>query len=119
MALRLKVDENMPRQVEAELHRMGIDVATARSEGLGGVADPVLIAACSAEDRVLVTLDLDFADMRGYPPQSHRGIWVLRPARQTFAAVSGLLHAAVRLASVERVAGQLWVVDERQVRIRE
>jgi hypothetical protein len=30
-----------------------------------------------------------------------------------------LVEAGVRLSAVERTAGQLWVVDERRVRIRE
>jgi hypothetical protein len=28
---------------------------------------------------VLVTFDLDFSDIRVYPPAGHHGIWVLRP----------------------------------------
>ena len=77
------------------------------------------LAACVAEDRVLVTLDLDFSDIRQYPPGSHRGIWVLRPARQTFNAIFALVEAGLRLTATERTAGQLWVIDERRVRIRE
>ena len=119
MTLRLKLDENMPQRAESALRDLGVDVETARSEGLAGATDPVLLAACTAEDRVLVTLDLDFADMRVYPPGSHPGIWVLRPARQTFNAILSLVHSGIRLASVERTSGQLWVIDQRQVRIRE
>ena len=69
--------------------------------------------------RMLVTLDLDFADIRAYPPGSHRGIWVLRPSEQTFATVLALVLAGVRLTSAERTVGQLWVIDERRVRIRD
>ena len=119
MTLRLKLDENMPQRVESALRDLGVDVETARYEGLAGATDPVLLAACTAEDRVLVTLDLDFADMRVYPPGSHPGIWVLRPAQQTFNAILSLVHSGIRLASVERTSGQLWVIDQRQVRIRE
>ena len=79
MTLRLKLDENMPQRAESALRDLGVDVETARSEGLAGATDPVLLAACTAEERVLVTLDLDFADMRAYPPGSHPGIWVPRP----------------------------------------
>ena len=65
---RFKLDENIPRSVEPVLREVGHDAETARSEGLAGAPDPDLLAACSAEDRVLVTLDLDFADIRAYPP---------------------------------------------------
>jgi predicted nuclease of predicted toxin-antitoxin system len=119
LSLRLKLDENIPKSVEPALRALGHEVETAHSEGLAGALDPNLLAACIAEDRVLVTLDLDFADIRAYAPGSHRGIWVLRPAQQTFAAVLELALAGVRLSSSERTAGQLWVIDERRVRIRE
>jgi predicted nuclease of predicted toxin-antitoxin system len=119
MALRFKLDENIPVRALSTLRAQGHDVETAESEGLAGAADAALLAACNAEDRILITLDLDFSDIREYPPGSHKGVWVLRPAQQTFDVVVSLVAAAVRLSSVERTAGQLWVVDERRVRIRE
>lgn len=119
MSIRFKLDENLPRRVEPALRVLGHDVETALSEGLAGSLDPSLLSACDTENRILVTLDLDFANMRDYPPGSHKGIWVLRPAAQTFDAVLHLVLSGVKLATAERTAGQLWVIDERRVRIRE
>lgn len=118
MPLRLKLDENLPRRIEPALRALGHDAETSLSEGLGGASDPKLLAACVAENRILVTLDLDFANIRDYPPGSHRGIWVLRPSQQTIDLTLRLVLAAVKLASSEATAGQLWIVDERRVRIR-
>lgn len=118
-ALRLKLDENLPRRVEPALRALRHDVETVVAEGLSGSSDPAVLAACNSEARVLVTLDLDFADIRAYPPGSHHGIWVLRPARQGFQNVLNLVLAGVRLAATERAEGQLWVVDEFRIRIRE
>ena len=118
MALRFKLDENLPRRVEPALRALGHDVETAHSDGLAGAPDPAVLAACIAEDRVLVPLDLDFADIRAYPPGSHRGVWVLRPAQQTVAVLLKLALAGVSLPAVERTTGQLWVIDEKHVRIR-
>jgi predicted nuclease of predicted toxin-antitoxin system len=119
MALRFKLDENIPVRALSKLRAQGHDVETAESEGLAGAADAEILAACTAEDRILVTLDLDFSDIREYPPGSHKGVWVLRPPQQNFDAVVSLVEAGVRLSSAERTAGQLWVIDERRVRIRE
>lgn len=116
---RFKLDENIPWRVEPALRDLGMDVETANSEGFAGAPDPDLLAACLLEDRILVTLDLDFADIRMYPPGSHRGVWVLRPAVQSFASVLDLVLSGVRLSSVERTTGQLWVIDEKRVRIRD
>lgn len=90
MSLRFKLDENLPRRIGPALLDLGHDVESALSEHLEGSPDPVLLAACTAEDRILVTLDMDFSDIRMYPPNSHRGIWVLRPASQSFARVQDL-----------------------------
>lgn len=119
MSLRFKLDENLPRKVEPALLDLGHDVETAESEGLAGATDPRLVAACTAEDRILVTLDLDLSDIREYPPGRHRGIWVLRPPQQTFDLVLQLVLSGIRLAAIERAPGQLWVIDERRVRIRD
>lgn len=119
MPLRFKLDENTPKRALSVLRDQGHDVETAESEGMAGAEDQSILEACTVEARLLVTLDLDFADIREYPPGSHRGIWVLRPARQTFPAVLALIEAGIRLSAVERTAGQLWVIDENRVRIRE
>ena len=37
---------------------------TVLEQDLGGATDTVVFEACGAESRVLVTLDLDFADIR-------------------------------------------------------
>ena len=71
------------------------------------------------ENRILITLDLDFSDIRAYPPGTYPGIWVLRPQKQTFKAFETLVRAGLRLSAVERVLGQLWVIDEKRVRIRD
>jgi predicted nuclease of predicted toxin-antitoxin system len=102
--------------------RCAISVTMSRLQSLKALPAPlipILLAACTAEDRVLITLDLDFADIRVYAPGSPRGIWVLRPAEQTFDTILALVLAGVRLCAVERSAGQLWVIDEKRVRIRE
>lgn len=117
--MKFKIDENLPELVRNTLSELGHDAHTIAQEGLSGAQDPSVLEACVAEDRILITLDLDFSDIRTYPPGSYPGIWVLRPAKQTFAAIDALVRAGGRLASVERVQGQLWIIDERRVRIRD
>lgn len=117
--MRFKLDENLPEIAREALSAQGHDVHTVVDEGLRGALDEVVLRACIAEGRILVTLDLDFADIRAYPPGSYPGIWVLRPARQTFQDIQALLLAGVRLAATEAVQGRLWVIDAQRVRIRE
>ena len=64
MALRFKLDENLPIAVKAALVIQGHDALTALDQSLGGEEDRKIAAICAEEDRILVTLDLDFSDIR-------------------------------------------------------
>jgi predicted nuclease of predicted toxin-antitoxin system len=59
---RFKLDENLPRDAEELFLAAGHDVETVLSERLGGEPDRKVIEVSRAEDRILVTLDVDFAD---------------------------------------------------------
>lgn len=97
----------------------GHDVETVLGEGLGGGSDAPIVEVCRREQRVLVTLDLDFADIRSYPPSAMQGVWVLRPGNQSTAAIVALLKRALPLIESEPVGRTLWIIDEHRVRIRE
>jgi predicted nuclease of predicted toxin-antitoxin system len=62
--MRIKLDENMPAAMAQMLREAGHDALTVAEEGLGGTPDPGVLRAATAENRVLVTFDLDFADVR-------------------------------------------------------
>ncbi len=83
MVVRFKLDENLPRDAAALLRDAGHDVQTVLDERLGGNPDPGVLEACRTENRVLITFDLDFSDIRLYPPAGHSGVWVLRPHTQS------------------------------------
>jgi len=117
--VKFKLDENLPELVRGALNELGHDAHTVAQEQLSGASDATVLQACIAEDRILITLDLDFSDIRAYAPGTYPGIWVLRPLKQTFQAIEVLVRAGIRLTAVERVNGQLWVIDEKRVRIRD
>lgn len=117
--MKFKVDENLPELVRDALVALGHDAHTVADEHLAGAPDALVLQACMAEDRILITLDRDFSDIRVYRPGTYPGIRVLRPEKQTFAKVAALVQAGLRLASVEPVRGQLWTIDDKRVRIRD
>jgi predicted nuclease of predicted toxin-antitoxin system len=69
--LKFKVDENLPTEYASILHGAGFEADTISDEELSGASDSVLSERCRTEDRVLMTLDLDFANVQAYPPKSH------------------------------------------------
>ena len=117
-APRFKVDENLPRDVVALLAQAGFDACHVFDQGMVGVADQVLAQVCSVERRTVVTLDLDFADIRRYPPADHPGFIVLRLRQQDTLSVLAVFRHALSHLETRSPNGQLWIVDERGVRIR-
>jgi hypothetical protein len=77
--LKVKLDENIPGAIAELMRAREFDVDTVLEESLGGRSDPDVLAAATAEGRMLMTLDRGFGDVRSYPPGSHPGIVVLRP----------------------------------------
>ena len=68
---------------------------------------------------MLVTQDLDFSDIRTYPPGEYAGIIVFRlpsAARDALLEVGAILIERLRESSPE---GQLWIVEDSRIRIRE
>ena len=76
--MRFKLDENMPNDLAIFLNEIGHDVKTVNEEGLSGSPDERLLPVAHQEKRIFLTFDLDFADVRAYPPNTHSGIIVFR-----------------------------------------
>jgi len=116
--MRIKLDENLPFQLAAQLGKLGHDVHTIFDEGLYGNDDQKIWEAANKESRFLITQDLDFSDIRQFAPGNHAGILLVR------------LRSANRLNLVARVAELFkkedvdnWqacfcVATERKIRIR-
>jgi predicted nuclease of predicted toxin-antitoxin system len=116
--VRFKVDENLPVEVAEVLRQAGHDTVTVLEQRYGGSADARLVALCQQEGRALVTLDLDFADIRAYPPASYPGLIVLRLGRQDKPYVLSVLARLVQVFRTEPLEGYLWIVEENRIRVR-
>jgi predicted nuclease of predicted toxin-antitoxin system len=116
--MKFKVDENLPIEIAEDLRSAGHDALTVGDQLMSGRPDKELARVCHDEERALVTLDLDFANLRDYPPADHFGIIVLRPNVQTIPLIRRLLEQVVRRLSQEPLVGSLWIVDPGQIRIR-
>ncbi|MCG6552759.1 MAG: DUF5615 family PIN-like protein [Candidatus Magnetominusculus sp. LBB02] len=78
--MQFKIDENLPIEIAHILISAGHDALTVNEQQMAGIADQLLFKRCKDEDRVLITLDKDFSDIRTYPPEEFAGIIVLRVA---------------------------------------
>jgi predicted nuclease of predicted toxin-antitoxin system len=117
--MRFKIDENMPVEAAIILNDAGHDALTIHDQRMVGEADAQVASVCKLERRALVTLDLDFADIRTYPPGEHDGIVVIRPKNQAKSNVLQLLIQLIPLLPKEPLSGNLWILQENGLRIRE
>lgn len=116
--MRCKLDENLPVEAGDLLSSGGHECHTVFYEQLAGARDASLYERCRREGRVLVTLDLDFADIRAYPPEESPGIIVLRPEEPDRDRVLQLVRQVLPAMDREPVAQSLWIVEESRIRIR-
>lgn len=116
--MRAKLDENLPVEAAELLRTAGWECDSVYDEGLAGADDPEVAAACQAGARVLFTLDLDFADIRAYPPSEYVGIVVLRPTEPSRRQVLQLVSRVLPVLSVEWSEHRLWIVEPDRVRVR-
>lgn len=117
--MQFKVDENLPSEVAGILRAAGHDAVSVIDQQMSGAADPNVATVCREERRTLVTLDLDFSDIRTYPPADFPGLIVLRPSSQAKPTVLALVNHLLSLLGVEPLSGNLWILQETGLRIRE
>ncbi|MFN6962511.1 MAG: DUF5615 family PIN-like protein [Pyrinomonadaceae bacterium] len=116
--MKLKLDENLPAEATALLRRAGHDAVSVLDQSLGGAHDRKLVEICRSERWVLVTLDLDFSELRAYPPGTICGLIVLRLRQQDKSHVCESIRRIMPLLEREDPDGKLWIVDEKRVRLR-
>jgi predicted nuclease of predicted toxin-antitoxin system len=116
--VKLKLDENLSRHLRPLLEALGHDVLTVADEGLLSQPDAVIAAAARAEGRILLTLDVEFADLRKYPPGDHPGIILFRPRSFGPLATNEMIRQFIRSVDLKSLAGCVVVVEPGRMRIR-
>ena len=115
--MRFKLDENLPPDASTLLNNSGHDALTIRDQRLQGRPDTQIAAVCQEERRTLITLDLDFADIRAYPPSQYFGLIVMRLSSQSRMHVLRVLQGLLPILKRETIEGRLWIVGDSAVRI--
>lgn len=116
--MQFKIDENLPVEIANLLIAAGHDAKTVYEQRLQGAQDSLLIDVCHKENRILVTLDIDFSDIRAYPPQELSGIIVLRVNNQARSHLIEVFSRIIPLMKTEPLNQHLWIVEESRIRIR-
>lgn len=116
--MRFKIDENLPVDIARLLSDAGHDAQTVFDERVSGIDDLRLYEICAAEHRSLVTLDMDFADIRHYPARELIGVVVIRPKLQEKNHLIWLASRMIPTLRHEPLENHLWIIDESVIRMR-
>ncbi|MBF0398669.1 MAG: DUF5615 family PIN-like protein [Desulfobacterales bacterium] len=108
--MKFKTDENIPIEIAKLLKSTGYDTMTIMEQGLSGEQDYKIAKVCQQEERILITLDLDFSDIRTYPPTQYCGIIVLRVYRQDKLNIITTFKQVIPLLEKEQIANRLWII---------
>lgn len=115
--MKVKLDENLPRSLAEALRALGHDAVSVYDQSLHGQDDATVWQAVVAEQRLLITQDVEFGDLRKYPLGSHAGILLLRlqsPSRQR---VEQVVLQIFQHEPVARWHGGLIIVSDHKIRV--
>lgn len=118
--MRFLLDANMPRSTLKVLRDHSYEAWHVKDIGLGDATDQRIATQARELDATLVTRDLDFADVRAYPPETAPGFLVLRvPDEWTTARIVVLMERFLGMTDlVAQIPGHLVMLGPRQVRFR-
>jgi len=118
--MKFKLDENFGTRTQQLFRKVGYDIQTVRDQSLQGCSDQHLYEACCNEQRCLVTLDLDFADVLRFPPTQTNGIVVIRvPQNPSLSLLEQLVQQFLQTLIRMSVERKLWIVEVGRIRIHE
>ncbi|MFQ5968545.1 MAG: DUF5615 family PIN-like protein [Acidimicrobiia bacterium] len=116
--MRLKADENIPARVIELLRQYGHDVSTVADQDLVGARDRALAEAAVSEDRILITVDRGFGDVRVYPPGTHPGIFVLHARELRPSVLLMLVATFLGEHALDDFSGCNVVIEPGALRVR-
>ncbi len=118
--MKWKLDENFGSRAAHLLRAAGHEAETVLQESLSGASDETLFTVCVREDRCLLTLDIDFADVFRFRPHRGAGVAVLRlPKQPSLQSIEAAVGNLLRFLTIEPIHGRLSIIEPGRVRVHE
>ena len=113
------IDEDLPRSLAGALRAQGFEAVDVRDVGLRAANDTLVFNRAVGEQRVLLSGDLGFGNIRRFPLGSHSGIGVVRyPNEASPQTVIAAVIDAVRGVDEAHLLGGLMIIEPGRVRVR-
>ena len=118
--MRFLLDANVPRSVLELLLHHGYQADHVIDLGMSSAVDVDIARHARKLEATLISRDLDFADIRVYPPGDHFGIVILRlPDDMVAKEIVAVFDRFLRnLGDLQRLCGRLAIVEQNRFRLR-
>jgi predicted nuclease of predicted toxin-antitoxin system len=116
--MRLLLDMGLSPRTAEHLRGTGHDVVHLRDQGLARLPDPEIVTKARAEDRVVVTFDLDFGRLLALQRVASPSVILFRLEEATTDQINALMTNLLAQFESELGAGAIIVIDSDRVRIR-
>jgi predicted nuclease of predicted toxin-antitoxin system len=112
------VDHCVPRKFLRLIRDWGYDASLLTDYLAGDADDEAVLALAQRLDAVLLTADLDFANILNYPPGNYAGIMVMRYGADSEAGLILTVRRALEDLYRDALRGILVIIEPQRYRIR-
>jgi len=114
------IDASLPRPTASLIRSLGHQATDVRGIGMATAADEAIAKHAQDSRLCLITRDLDFGNVREYPPEAYAGIVVIRaPDGAGRSIVLKMIECFLHEEEViHRLPGHLVVVERTRIRVR-
>jgi len=116
--MKIKLDENLPAELYDLLVSPKHDVHTVPDESLAGREDRFIFVAAREENRLLLTQNLDFSDLRTFRPGTHPGIVLIRLRDPSRRRLVERFHQVLQTEKLDTWDGCFVVISDKKLRVR-
>ncbi len=118
MSIKLLLDQNLRTETLHFLRSLGLDVTSTRELGMSAATDQEIAQYAISHNRIVVTFDHDFGDIRDFPVGSNPGVIRLRIEPQILEVVHPILKYLFDNVEHEKLKGALTIVTNSKIRTR-
>lgn len=116
--MKFLADMGVSLSVVQALRQSAYDASHLREQGLQRLPDPAIVEKARQEQRILLTFDLDFGELRTASTQALPSVIIFRLQRTTPAFVAARLLEVLAACSLELETGAIVTVEDTRYRLR-
>jgi len=114
------IDENLPMSLKQAIENQEFKAGHVREEGLKGTDDKEVASYAKEKDAILITKDKEFASPLHYPPETHKGVIVIRiPNNKGLKIIRNRLEEFLGQKKLEQIKDNVFILEQDRYRERD